>query len=49
MENTMKRTLGRSGIEITSMGMGCWAIGGPLKAAQMDEVDLILASMREVE
>jgi aryl-alcohol dehydrogenase-like predicted oxidoreductase len=25
----MKRTLGRSGIEISAMGMGCWAIGGP--------------------
>lgn len=25
----MKRLLGRSGIEISSLGMGCWAIGGP--------------------
>lgn len=25
----MKRTLGRSGIEVSAMGMGCWAIGGP--------------------
>jgi aryl-alcohol dehydrogenase-like predicted oxidoreductase len=25
----MKRTLGRSGIEISALGMGCWAIGGP--------------------
>ena len=25
----MKRKLGRSGIEISAMGMGCWAIGGP--------------------
>ncbi|MBN2470912.1 MAG: aldo/keto reductase [Anaerolineae bacterium] len=24
----MKRTLGRSGIEVSAMGMGCWAIGG---------------------
>ena len=23
------RTLGRSRIEISAMGMGCWAIGGP--------------------
>jgi aryl-alcohol dehydrogenase-like predicted oxidoreductase len=23
------RTLGRSGIEVSAMGMGCWAIGGP--------------------
>lgn len=25
----MRRTLGRSGIEVSSLGMGCWAIGGP--------------------
>jgi aryl-alcohol dehydrogenase-like predicted oxidoreductase len=25
----MKRQLGRSGIEVSAMGMGCWAIGGP--------------------
>src|SRR5215510_6915265 len=25
----MKRTLGRSGIEVSAMGAGCWAIGGP--------------------
>ncbi len=25
----MKRTLGRSGIEVPAVGMGCWAIGGP--------------------
>ena len=24
-----KRVLGRSGIEISAMGLGCWAIGGP--------------------
>lgn len=26
---TMKRILGRSGIEVSAMGLGCWAIGGP--------------------
>ena len=26
---TYKRKLGRSGIEISALGMGCWAIGGP--------------------
>ena len=26
---TFKRVLGRSGIEISPMGLGCWAIGGP--------------------
>src|SRR5574341_2623662 len=25
----MKRSLGHSGIEVSAMGMGCWAIGGP--------------------
>jgi aryl-alcohol dehydrogenase-like predicted oxidoreductase len=25
----MKRKLGRSNIEVSAMGMGCWAIGGP--------------------
>ncbi|MEV1333076.1 aldo/keto reductase [Micromonospora costi] len=27
---TMTRRLGRSGIEVSAIGMGCWAIGGPL-------------------
>jgi len=25
----VKRNLGRSGIEVSALGMGCWAIGGP--------------------
>ena len=25
----MKRVLGHSGIEVSAMGLGCWAIGGP--------------------
>jgi aryl-alcohol dehydrogenase-like predicted oxidoreductase len=25
----MKRKLGKSGIEVSAMGLGCWAIGGP--------------------
>lgn len=28
----MKRVLGRSGIEVSALGMGCWAIGGPFWA-----------------
>jgi aryl-alcohol dehydrogenase-like predicted oxidoreductase len=24
----MRRTLGRSGIDVSALGMGCWAIGG---------------------
>ncbi|NBC28618.1 MAG: aldo/keto reductase [Spirochaetes bacterium] len=30
----MKRTLGRSGIELSALGMGCWAIGGPFHAGE---------------
>ncbi len=26
---SMKRTLGRLGVEVSALGMGCWAIGGP--------------------
>ena len=29
MIHDFKRTLGRSGIEVSALGMGCWAIGGP--------------------
>ena len=46
----MKRTLGRSGIEISAMGMGCWAIGGPfwhkekpLGWGQVDDAESIRA------
>lgn len=27
----MKRLLGKSGIEVSALGLGCWAIGGPFK------------------
>jgi aryl-alcohol dehydrogenase-like predicted oxidoreductase len=30
----MKRVLGRSGIEASALGMGCWAIGGPFWAGE---------------
>lgn len=29
MSTPLVRTLGRSGIKISALGMGCWAIGGP--------------------
>jgi aryl-alcohol dehydrogenase-like predicted oxidoreductase len=29
MSTLMARTLGRSGIAVSGLGMGCWAIGGP--------------------
>ena len=25
----LKRTLGKSGLEVSAFGLGCWAIGGP--------------------
>jgi len=31
---TLMRKLGRSGIEISALGMGCWAIGGPFWAGE---------------
>lgn len=34
MTATFKRTLGRSGIEVSALGMGCWAIGGPFWAGE---------------
>jgi aryl-alcohol dehydrogenase-like predicted oxidoreductase len=30
MTNTLTRPLGRSGIEVSALGLGCWAIGGPV-------------------
>jgi aryl-alcohol dehydrogenase-like predicted oxidoreductase len=30
----MKRTLGKSNIEVSALGMGCWAVGGPWTWAQ---------------
>lgn len=52
----MKRELGRSGIEISAMGMGCWAIGGPfwdgeqpLGYAGADDEESIRAIRRAVE
>jgi aryl-alcohol dehydrogenase-like predicted oxidoreductase len=29
MSKGFKRTLGKSGIEVSALGLGCWAIGGP--------------------
>jgi aryl-alcohol dehydrogenase-like predicted oxidoreductase len=29
MTTSFTRTLGRSGIDVSALGMGCWAIGGP--------------------
>jgi aryl-alcohol dehydrogenase-like predicted oxidoreductase len=33
----VKRTLGKSGLKVSALGMGCWAIGGPWTWAQPGE------------
>jgi len=33
----MQRTLGKSGLEVSALGMGCWAIGGPWQWAGKGE------------
>jgi aryl-alcohol dehydrogenase-like predicted oxidoreductase len=33
----LSRTLGKSGLEVSALGMGCWAIGGPWTWAQPGE------------
>jgi aryl-alcohol dehydrogenase-like predicted oxidoreductase len=44
MSKTFTRKLGRSNIEVSALGMGCWAIGGPWtldgKAAGWSKVEL---------
>ncbi|MCJ7823810.1 MAG: aldo/keto reductase [Anaerolineales bacterium] len=46
----MRRALGRSGIEVSAVGMGCWAIGGPFWSGEtplgwgdVDDEESILA------
>jgi aryl-alcohol dehydrogenase-like predicted oxidoreductase len=54
MANT--RVLGRSGIEISALGVGCWAIGGPLWQAdqplgwgEVDDEESVRAVRRAVD
>jgi aryl-alcohol dehydrogenase-like predicted oxidoreductase len=55
---TARRTLGRSGIEVSAIGMGCWAIGGrwsnqhtgvPLGWGAVDDDESIRAIHRALE
>ncbi len=34
MEKNITRKLGKSGIQVSAIGMGCWAIGGPWKMGE---------------
>jgi aryl-alcohol dehydrogenase-like predicted oxidoreductase len=52
----MKRTLGRSGIEVSALGMGCWAIGGPFWSGdtpigwgEVDDEESIRAIYKAIE
>ena len=38
-----KRTLGKSGIEVSAMGLGCWAIGGGALFTGIDDAESIRA------
>ncbi|MER7460097.1 aldo/keto reductase [Micromonospora sp. NPDC126480] len=52
----MRRTLGRSGIDVSALGMGCWAIGGPwaegdqpLGWGAVDDDESVLAVRRALD
>ena len=56
MSSELTRQLGRSGIEVSAMGLGCWAIGGPFSAGdeavgwgQVDDNESIRAVQRAIE
>ena len=34
MNPALIRTLGKSGISVSAVGMGCWAIGGPISSKE---------------
>jgi aryl-alcohol dehydrogenase-like predicted oxidoreductase len=52
----MKRTLGRSRVEVSALGLGCWAIGGPFLLDGMpdgwgavDDAESIRAIQRAID
>ncbi|MFE9168210.1 aldo/keto reductase [Streptomyces kebangsaanensis] len=55
--NTFTRTLGRSGIEVSALGFGCWAIGGewqsadgqPLGWGRVDDEESVRAVRRALD
>jgi len=51
-----RRILGRSGIEVSALGLGCWAIGGPFARAgeqlgwgEVDDAESVRAIQRGIE
>lgn len=46
---TMMRKLGRSGIEISALGIGCWAMGGADWGGETDDKESIRALQRAME
>jgi aryl-alcohol dehydrogenase-like predicted oxidoreductase len=56
MTSTFSRSLGRSGIQVSAMGLGCWAIGGPFRSGkipvgwgEVDDNESIRAIRRGIE
>jgi len=56
VKTTFYRELGRSGIQVSALGMGCWAIGGPFWAGEtplgwgkVDDEESIRAVQRALE
>jgi aryl-alcohol dehydrogenase-like predicted oxidoreductase len=56
MENVITRTLGRSNIEVSALGLGCWAIGGlawreetPVGWGEVDDNESIRAIHRALD
>src|SRR5207244_412301 len=56
MVEAMTRLLGRSGIEVSALGVGCWAIGGPffedgrpLGWGEVDDDESVRALRRALE
>src|SRR5919201_215817 len=52
----MHRSLGRSGIAVSAMGLGCWAIGGPFSMdgkpdgwGAVDDAESIRAIQRAID